>query len=141
MNSIEELESLVWRKIQIATQKRDTAKLSMLNSLAAKLESIKSDLETIEQSLINDASPDEGFSSTNTFPPEGTNLRFVYKNKAYTGVVKNQQFFIYDFGFAHTLSRASMMITKNNRNGWRDWYFQLPGDSRWILADDWRGKG
>ena len=79
MHAIDELESCIWQKIQTATQQRDTARLSMFNSLAAKLESIQQDIFTIEQVLVDNTVFDTSYSSNHAFPPEGAELRFLYK--------------------------------------------------------------
>lgn len=72
------------------------------------------------------------------FPPNGTLCRFIYKNQAYNGEIRDRQLVVDGYGGFSSFSAASVKITQTSRNGWRDWELQVPGSKRWILADGWR---
>ena len=74
-------------------------------------------------------------------PPEGTQLRFTYSKSVYSGEIRNKKIVLtgdYPNTPFGSFSAASKAVTKTDRNGWKDWYLQLPGESGWILAYEWR---
>lgn len=76
-------------------------------------------------------------------PPDGTKIRFSYKDKMHDGEYRNAKIFLHVNGrerICTSLSGASKVITETARSGWRDWYFLLPGQNQWVLADDWRSN-
>lgn len=76
-------------------------------------------------------------------PPDGTKLKFSYAQSVYHGECLDGKIVLNANGeerHCSTLSEASRTITGNSRNGWKDWYFCLPGQDQWILADDWRNE-
>jgi len=76
-----------------------------------------------------------------TLPPDGTLCRFTYKNQEYRGRIEKGEMVIDGVGEFTAVSAASGAVAHGTcRDGWRDWYFQLPGTSTWILADTWRNK-
>lgn len=73
-------------------------------------------------------------------PPDGTKAEFKYGGRVYSGEIRGGKLFVGD-GAHKSFSAASHAVTGTSRNGWRDWYLQLPGDEIWNLADDWRKAG
>ncbi len=74
-------------------------------------------------------------------PPDGTQARFEYKNKIFSGVIEDGRLVLTDDrGSFKSFSTASEALTNTSRNGWRDWQLQLPGSKDWTLAEDWRSK-
>ena len=73
-------------------------------------------------------------------PPDGTKCKMVYKGIRYDGHIKGNLVIVENKGTGTSLSSASYLISKNYRNGWRDWWFLLPGESEWIHAHIWRSK-
>ncbi len=74
-------------------------------------------------------------------PPDGTKVRFSFGEKVCFGEFLDGKVALSVNGeekHCNSLSDASREITGTSRNGWRDWYFCLPGNDLWILADDWR---
>ncbi len=72
------------------------------------------------------------------FPVEGTKCDFTYGDTVYRGQIVSGLIALdgvtEQFG---SFSAASKHITKTSRNGWNDWYLDLPDGQR-MLADDWR---
>lgn len=75
-----------------------------------------------------------------TLPPDGTDVRFHYKETTYAGVVEGGTIWLHGShtGTHKTFSAASKTITGTDRNGWRDWKVRLPGEDNWVDADAWR---
>ena len=76
-------------------------------------------------------------------PPEGTRLKFEHNGQTYTGTIEDRKIVLsgYHEGTYKSLSRASIAITdKKSRNGWHDWFLQLPGEEDFILAYTWRTR-
>lgn len=73
-------------------------------------------------------------------PPDGTKAKFEWNGVCYSGRIKDRMIWLDKNrkGYYKAFSKASGAITKTSRNGWKDWYIQLPGKSDWVLADDWR---
>ena len=71
-------------------------------------------------------------------PPNDTRLKFEFKGTVHWATVRGGRIHLdnldEDVG---TFSAASGRITGTARNGWRDWYVNLPGESDWVLADEW----
>jgi len=51
MKNADELEREIWQQIAAATQKRDSAKIAILNALAQDVEKVKREVEKIERAL------------------------------------------------------------------------------------------
>jgi hypothetical protein len=66
MRNIDELEREIWQQIAVATQKRDSAKIAILNALAQDVEKLKREMEKIERALVEPQSP----------PPDGKSVVF-----------------------------------------------------------------
>lgn len=92
----------------------------------------------------------EGFSKTsgdfggNTaelgrgLPEDGTKCDFAYKSTVYKGRIISGTIVLDNVTEEfRSFSSASKHITKTSRNGWNDWYLELPNGQR-MLADDWR---
>jgi hypothetical protein len=78
------------------------------------------------------AEPREGF------PVDGTKYDFTYGETNFRGQIVSG--LIVQVGVAEqfgSFSAASKHITKTSRNGWNDWFLDLPNGQR-ILADHWR---
>ena len=75
-------------------------------------------------------------------PPEGTEVRFDYRDKKYTGTISGGVIRLTGLhdGTYKAFSPASGAITGTSRNGWRDWLVRLPGKEDWMVADQWRKK-
>lgn len=72
-------------------------------------------------------------------PPEGTKIKFEYLDRTYFGEINDNKIVLAKGqGTFKSFSRASKAVTHTSRNGWRDWYIQLPGEEKYILADNWR---
>ena len=78
------------------------------------------------------------YRSYNDLPQEKTLCKFTYRRIKFNGKIVSRQLDVTDHGKFDTLSSASRSITGTNRNGWNDWYFLLPGETKWILATKWR---
>jgi hypothetical protein len=72
------------------------------------------------------------------FPRDGTKCDFTYGEMTYRGEIVSGSIVLVgvaeQFG---SFSAASKHITKTSRNGWNDWYLDLPNGQR-MLADHWR---
>lgn len=72
------------------------------------------------------------------FPANGTKCEFTYGDTVYRGQIVSGAIVLdgvtEQFG---SFSAASKHITKTSRNGWNDWYLDLPNGQR-MLADQWR---
>ena len=79
-------------------------------------------------------------SNERKLPPDGTKCKMMYKRIRYDGYIRGDSVIVENKGTGTSLSSASYLITQNYRNGWRDGYFQLPGETEWIFANDWRKK-
>lgn len=73
-------------------------------------------------------------------PANGTKVKFEYGGLRYSGVIENRTMVLNGNheGRYKSFSEASRAISRTNRNGWKDWYIQLPGQTDWMLADNWR---
>lgn len=74
-------------------------------------------------------------------PPDGTKVKFAFDEKVHFGEFLGGKITLSINGeekHCSSLSDASREITGTSRNGWRDWYFYLPGNGLWVLAYDWR---
>lgn len=74
----------------------------------------------------------------NGFPANGTKCDFTYRDTVYSGQIVSGAIVL--DGVAEkfsSFSAASKHVTKTSRNGWNDWYLDLPNGQR-ILADHWR---
>ena len=72
------------------------------------------------------------------FPPDGTKCKMFYKGNRYDGHISGSSVVVENLGTGTSLSSASYLVSKTYRNGWRDWWFLLPGATDWIHADEWR---
>ena len=96
------------------------------------------------QERVAPADPDVRKARRNTkriSPPDETKIKFSFGEQVYSGKFLDGKIVLSVNGKekrCSSLSDASREITGTSRNGWRDWYFCLPGGSMWILADDWR---
>ena len=70
--------------------------------------------------------------------PNGTKCRFTYDEEEYEGEINGNHLVLPDIGKFTSFSSASSKVTNTGRNGWLDWEVQIPGEDKWILADDWR---
>jgi hypothetical protein len=72
------------------------------------------------------------------FPADGTRCDFTYGETIYRGQIVSGAIILVgvaeQFG---NFSAASKHVTKTSRNGWNDWYLDLPNGQR-MLADHWR---
>lgn len=149
MRTIQELESEVWRKIELATRNRNSEELAHFNALASRIGRIKELIESIEQDLLSEKVIEQIPStvmenedySVHQLPPNGTVCRFSYKGTTYEGAIKNGKLEIPTHGTFKSFSGASVKITKTNRNGWNDWELKILGSSSWIMASTWRKIG
>lgn len=73
-------------------------------------------------------------------PPDGTKCKMFYKRERYNGYIEGISVVVKNKGIGTSLSSASYLVTQTYRNGWRDWWFLLPGAEEWIHADEWRKK-
>ena len=76
-------------------------------------------------------------------PPDGTKVKFTYGQRVHHGEYLGGKIVLNENGeerHCSSLSESSRVITGTARNGWRDWYFCVPGQDQWILADDWRDE-
>ena len=71
-------------------------------------------------------------------PPDGTKCKMMYKGNRYDGYISGDSVVVENKGTGTSLSSASYRVTQTYRNGWRDWWFLLPGATDWIHADQWR---
>ena len=76
-------------------------------------------------------------------PPGETKVKFEWDGRCYSGIIENRTILLNENhkGRYKSFSEASMAISHTSRNGWKDWYIQLPGETAWILADNWRVSG
>ncbi|MGE0425272.1 MAG: hypothetical protein AB7O88_23630 [Reyranellaceae bacterium] len=73
----------------------------------------------------------------NTTFPAGTKLRAEYKGEFYFGVIRNGRISVDGYDeTTSSFSRAARMITDNSVNGWRFWYVQFPGGTKWTRAEN-----
>ncbi len=146
MKTIQELETEVWKNIELATKDRDSQKLAHFNAVATRVQRVKESIEGIERDIYGDGkmvvTPSESVSGENysvhDLPPNGTECRFSYAGKEYDGIIKNGKLEVPSYGNFKSFSGASVKITKTSRNGWRDWEIRVPGSSRWVTAYYWR---
>lgn len=93
----------------------------------------KASLVRISQNSENGISP-----LRKGFPVNGTKCDFTYGGTVYKGQIISGAIVLdgvtEKFG---SFSAASKHITKTSRNGWNDWYLDLPNGQR-MLADHWR---
>ena len=71
-------------------------------------------------------------------PPDGTKCKMVFKGNRFDGYIDGNSVVVENLGTGTSLSNASYIVTHTYRNGWRDWWFLLPGATDWIHADQWR---
>lgn len=73
-------------------------------------------------------------------PPDGTKVKFEWNKRRYSGQIFDRKIVITENhnGRYKYFSEASVAITNTSRNGWNDWYIQLPDNPDWILANIWR---
>ncbi len=83
---------------------------------------------------------DEIVRPSNTLPPDGTDCRFTYKGKEFTGRIDRGVLSVVELGRFSSFSAASVKATRTARNGWRDWEIRLSGETHWVLADTWRSR-
>jgi hypothetical protein len=148
MKSIQELESEVWKNIELATRDRNSERLANFNSLASRIQRVKDMIEGIERDVFSKKEIDEipqvsvenGNYNVHHLPPNGTECRFIYSGKEYDGVIKNGKLEVSSYGSFKSFSGASVEITKTSRNGWKDWELKIPGSTKWITAYSWRRK-
>ncbi len=144
MKAIEALEKEVWERIVAATSERDTRELNRLNMIASRLARIRDDLVDIELEISGEAiftqAGKDGPQGKGMLPPNGTLLRFRYKNTVYSAEVVSDYLKIDRLGYATSLSNASKIVTGTVRNGWNDWEIRLPGETAWMPAHKWRLK-
>lgn len=69
----------------------------------------------------------------------GSECRFFYKNKEYTGKIINGKLIVNGMEYT-SFSGASVAVTNTSRDGWDDWQLKLPGSGDWILAGEWRER-
>ena len=82
-------------------------------------------------------------SPSRKLPPDGTKIRSTFHNVEYRGEIKDKKITFTlngELKICNSLSTASKMIIGRESNGWTDWYFCLPGEEDWILANDWRKR-
>lgn len=146
MKTIQELETEVWRNIELATRDRNSERLAYFNALASRVQRVKELIEGIGRDVFSEKEmdkippvlvPNENYSVHN-LPPNGTECRFIYSGKEYEGIIKNGKMEVSSYGNFKSFSGASVKITKTSRNGWRDWEVKIPGSSKWITAWSWR---
>ena len=149
MKTIQELESEIWRKIELATKDRNSERLAYFNAVAARIDKVKEAVQSIEHDLFSAKEIEklpsftEGNDRFNVhqLPANGTECRFIYKGKEYEGIIKNSKLEVPSYGNFKSFSGASVKITKTSRNGWNDWEIKTPGSSKWIYASTWRRMG
>ena len=73
-------------------------------------------------------------------PPDETKCKMFYKGNRYDGYIEGNSVVVQNKGIGTSLSNASYLVSQTYRNGWRDWWFLLPGATDWIHADEWRKK-
>ena len=74
-------------------------------------------------------------------PPDGTRAKCLLRGKTFLGEFVDRKLVLggeCENRVCSSLSDASREVTGTARNGWMDWYFCLPGQEEWILANDWR---
>jgi hypothetical protein len=146
MKTIQELESEVWKNIELATRDRDPERLTYFNAIATRVKKVKELIEGIESDVflkketnhIPETFLESDSYNTYQLPPNGTECRFVYRGTGYEGIIKNGLLEVTSHGNFRSFSGASVRITKTNRNGWKDWELRIPGSSKWITAYSWR---
>lgn len=78
------------------------------------------------------------FEARKGFPQNGTRCDFTYGGITFRGQILEGAITLdastERFG---SFSAASKYVTKTSRNGWNDWYLDLPDGNR-MLADEWR---
>jgi hypothetical protein len=146
MKTIQELESEVWKNIELSTKNRDSKKLAHFNEVALRIQRVKELIEGIENDIylknesdyLDLSSIHNEIYNVHDLPINGTECRFSYRGKQYDGIIKNGKLEIPSYGSFKSFSGASVKITKTNRNGWRDWELRIPGTAKWISAFSWR---
>jgi hypothetical protein len=79
-------------------------------------------------------SPNKGYVWAALMVPNGSRLRMTYKSADYFAIVAKEEI-MYE-GKSYTPSELARYIAGNtNRNAWRDFYIQLPGQKTWRRAD------
>jgi len=149
MKTIQEIESEVWKNIEMATKNRNSENLAYFNSIATRIERVKELIENIERDVYSEkkvtaVSPtitENEIYNVHHLPPNGTECRFSYQGKEYNGIIKNGKLEVSPYGNFKSFSGASVKITKTSRNGWMDWEVKIPGNTKWISAHSWRRMG
>lgn len=77
---------------------------------------------------------------SNTLPPDGTDCRFTYEGRVFSGRIEHRTPVVDELGQFSSFSAAGKKATRTSRNGWSDWEIRLPGESNWVLADTWRSS-
>lgn len=62
--------------------------------------------------------------------PHGTDFRMKYRSQWFTGKVSDGGLVVNGTRYT-AVSAPACAITKNARNGWRDWECKFPGESTW----------
>ena len=146
MKTIQELDSEVWKNIELATKDRNSEKLAHFNAIASRIKKVKELIEGIERDIdlkqelgsnFSESNKDENYN-VHDLPPNGTECRFTYKGKEYNGSIKNGFLEVPSYGNFKSFSGASIKLTKTSRNGWNDWELKIPGNTKWIIASTWR---
>jgi hypothetical protein len=73
---------------------------------------------------------------SNVHFPDGTKFRSTYKGRTYFAEIKGDQWVGSDGVARSSPSEAASAISSTNVNGWRFWYFQMPGDPGWRRLDE-----
>lgn len=82
--------------------------------------------------------PGHVFEGTVVLPPLGTQCKFTYGGKHYSGMIEDSGLRVHGFETPFTtFSAASRTITQTRRNGWNDWYL-LDSGGGWTVASEWR---
>ena len=74
-----------------------------------------------------------GYLWKSLFLPEGTLVRFDYKNQTYHAEVRGDAI-VYQ-GKAYSPRQLLLHVTGSVRNAWHELWLHCPGDHRWHLAD------
>ena len=82
----------------------------------------------------------KGRSGRRELPPDGTEVRFDFRDTTYAGVIERGAIGLHGAhtGTYETFSAASGAITGTSRNGWRDWKVRLQDEDAWVSAEQWR---
>ncbi|MDE2403846.1 MAG: DUF4357 domain-containing protein [Sphingomonadales bacterium] len=107
---------------------------SLLNLESAReAETELSKLECAVPNAFRDAR--KGFHSRGLFLPDGTELRAIYKGKAFTAQIANGKWIDAKGTSFTSPSAAASAITGNNVNGLRFWEGRLPSSQNWCRLD------